>query len=138
MSMFSESLRAFLKPVVPFLDDPDVSEILINGHKEVWVERRGKLSRTEVTFTEEGLLAAARNMAQYVGRPLSDERPRLDARLPDGSRIHVVLPPIARRGTTVSIRKFFAERLTVEKLIQLGTMSRRLSRFFEAAVALRL
>ena len=126
--MFSESLRAFLKPVVPFLDDPDVSEILINGPREIWVEKRGKLHRTEVTFTEEGLLAAARNMAQYVGRPLTEERPRLDARLPDGSRIHVVLAPVARRGTTISIRKFFAEKLTVEKLIQLGSMTRRVAR----------
>ena len=138
MSMFSESLRAFLKPVVPFLDDPDVSEILINGPREVWVERRGKLYRTEATFTEEGLLAAARNMAQYVGRPLADERPRLDARLPDGSRIHVVLPPVARRGTTISIRKFFAEKLTLEKLVQLGSVTPRLARLLEACVGLRL
>ena len=138
MSMFSESLRAFLKPVVGFLDDPDVSEILINGPREVWVERRGKLHRTEATFTEEGLLAAARNMAQYVGRPLTDERPRLDARLPDGSRIHVVLAPVARRGTTISIRKFFAEKLTIEKLVELGSVTRRLARLLEAAVGLRL
>ena len=138
MSMFSESLRAFLKPVVGFLDDPDVSEILINGHREVWVERRGKLYRTDATFTEEGLLAAARNMAQYVGRPLTDERPRLDARLPDGSRIHVVLPPVARRGTTISIRKFFAEKLTVGKLVELGSMTPRLARLLEACVGLRL
>ena len=138
MTMFNDSLRAFLKPVVGFLDDPDVSEILINGPKEIWVERRGKLSRTEATFSEEGLLAAARNMAQYVGRPLSDEKPRLDARLPDGSRIHVVLPPVARRGTTISIRKFFAEKLTARKLIELGTVSKRLARFLEAAVGLRL
>src|SRR4051812_39010869 len=138
MSMFSESLRAFLKPVVPFLDDPDVSEILINGPREVWVEKHGKLHRTEVIFSEEGLLAAARNMAQYVGRPLTDERPRLDARLPDGSRIHVVLAPIARRGTTISIRKFFAEKLTVEKLIRLGSVTRRVARLLDAAVGLRL
>ena len=138
MSMFSESLRAFLKPVVGFLDDPEVSEILINGPREVWVERRGKLHRTEATFTEEGLLAAARNMAQYVGRPLTDERPRLDARLPDGSRIHVVLAPVARRGTTISIRKFFAEKLTIEKLVELGSVTRRLARLLEAAVGLRL
>jgi pilus assembly protein CpaF len=138
MSMFSESLRAFLKPVVPFLDDPDVSEILINGPKEIWVERRGKLHKTEVTFTEEGLLAAARNMAQYVGRPLTEERPRLDARLPDGSRIHVVLAPVARRGTTISIRKFFAETLTVEKLARLGSVTKRVARLLEAAVGLRL
>ena len=138
MSMFSESLRAFLKPVVPFLDDPEVSEILINGPKEVWVERRGKLHRTEIVFTEEGLLAAARNMAQYVGRPLTEERPRLDARLPDGSRIHVVLAPVARRGTTISIRKFFAEKLTVDRLIKLGSVTRRVARLLEAAVGLRL
>src|ERR1041384_4033574 len=103
MTMFNDSLRAFLRPVVGFLDDPEVSEILINGPKEIWIEKRGKLSRTEATFTEEGLLAAARNMAQYVGRPLSDERPRLDARLPDGSRIPVVLPPVGRNGTTGAI-----------------------------------
>ena len=138
MTMFSESLRAFLKPVVPFLDDPEVTEILINGPKEVWVEKRGKLQRTEAVFTEEGLLAAARNMAQYVGRPLTEERPRLEARLPDGSRIHVVLPPVARRGTTVSIRKFFAEKLTVDRLIGFGTVTRRLARLLEALVGLRL
>src|SRR5205807_3960134 len=138
MSMFSESLRAFLKPVVAFLDDPDVSEILINGPREVWVERHGKLHRTDATFTEEGLLAAARNMAQYVGRPLTDERPRLDARMPDGSRIHVVLPPIARRGTTISIRKFFAEKLTVERLVQFGTLTRRMARLLDAAVSQKL
>jgi pilus assembly protein CpaF len=138
MTMFSDSLRAFLKPVAAFLDDPEVSEILINGPREVWVERRGRLHRTEATFSEEGLLAAARNMAQYVGRPLSEERPRLDARLPDGSRIHVILAPVARRGTTVSIRKFFPDRLTAEKMLQMGSLTRRLARLLEAAVALRL
>ena len=138
MSMFSESLRAFLRPVVPFLDDPEVSEILINGPKEVWVERRGRLHRTGIVFTEEGLLAAARNMAQYVGRPLTEERPRLDARLPDGSRIHVVLPPVARRGTTISIRKFFAEKLTAERLVKLGSVTKKVARLLEATVGLRL
>ena len=111
--MFQESLRAFLKPVLQYLDDESVSEIMINGEKDVWIERKGRLYKTDCTFTEEGLLGAARNMAQFVGRPLTDERPRLDARLPDGSRIHVVLPPIARKGTTISIRKFFKDKLTV-------------------------
>lgn len=138
MTMFSESLRAFLKPVVPFLDDPEVSEVLINGPAEVWVESRGKLSRTRAAFSEEGLLAAARNMAQYVGRPLSEDRPRLDARLPDGSRIHVVLPPIARRGTTISIRKFFGEKLKPAQLIQFGSLSAAMARFLEAAIGLRV
>jgi pilus assembly protein CpaF len=138
MTMFNDSLRAFLKPVVGFLDDPEVSEVLINGPREVWVERKGKLHRTAATFSEEGLLAAARNMAQFVGRTLSDERPRLDARLPDGSRIHVVLSPIARRGTTLSIRKFFAERLLPAHLVGFGSISQAMARFLEAAIALRL
>jgi pilus assembly protein CpaF len=138
MSMFSDSLRAFLKPVVPFLDDPEVSEVLINGPREVWVERRGKLYPTDAVFTEEGLLAAARNMAQYVGRPLSEERPRLDARLPDGSRIHVVLPPVARRGTTISIRKFMGERLNVQKLLELRSLTPLMARFLQAVVGLEL
>src|SRR5438105_2657109 len=138
MTMFSESLRAFLKPVAAFLDDPEVSEILINGPREVWVERHGKLQRTEATFSEDGLLAAARNMAQYVGRPLTEERPRLDARLPDGSRIHVVLAPIARRGTTIAIRKFFPDRLTAAKLLTMGSLTPRLARLLEAIVGLRL
>src|SRR4051794_30666600 len=138
MSMFSESLRAFLKPVAPFLDDPDISEILINGPKEIWVERRGKLHRTEVSFTEEGLLAAARNMAQFVGRPLSEERPRLDARLPDGSRIHVVLAPVARNGTTVAIRKFSPDKLTVKDMIARGSMTEEAARFLEGAVVAKV
>ena len=109
MTMYSESLRAFLKPVLAYLDDDSVSEIMINAPDDIWIERRGRIYKTEARFTEEGLLGAARNMAQFVGRTLSDERPRLDARLPDGSRIHVVRPPIARRGTTMSIRKFSRE-----------------------------
>ncbi|MHC4816135.1 MAG: CpaF family protein, partial [Planctomycetota bacterium] len=134
MSIFSESLRAFLRPVLEYLDDPTVSEIMINGPDEVWVERRGCIERTPARFTDDGLLAAARNMAQFVGRPLSEEQPRLDARLPDGSRIHVVLPPLARCGTVVSIRKFHPGGLTVEQLIGYGSITREAARFVEVAV----
>jgi pilus assembly protein CpaF len=111
---------------------------LINGPEEVWIEKKGRLSRTEARFSEEGLLAAARNMAQYVGRPLTEERPRLDARLPDGSRIHVVLPPIARRGTTVSIRKFFPDRLKVSQLVEFGSVTPDLAKLLNALIGLRL
>ena len=134
MDMYGESLRAFLGPVVPFLDDRDVSEIMINGPEDIWVERKGLLTRTDARFTEDGLLAAARNMAQYVGRPLTDERPRLDARLPDGSRIHVILPPMARCGTVISIRKFFPGGLTVEELIGFGTITQEAARLLEVLV----
>jgi pilus assembly protein CpaF len=132
--MYAESLRAFLKPVVEYLDDERCTEILINGPEDVWVEMGGRLYRTDITFTEDGLLAAARNMAQFVGRPLGDDRPRLDARLPDGSRIHVILPPIARCGTTVSIRKFFPGGLAIEKLIEFGSTTQEMADFIESCV----
>ncbi len=138
MSMYSESLRAFLKPVLPYLDDEAVSEIMINGPEDVWIEKKGQVFKTEARFSEEGLLGAARNMAQFVGRPITDERPRLDARLPDGSRIHVVLPPIARKGTTISIRKFFKDKLTIDSLIKFGSITPQMARLIDAAVQTKL
>ncbi len=137
-SMYTESLRAFLKPVLHYLDDESVTEIMINGPTDIWIERKGKISKSEAFFSEEGLLGAARNMAQFVGRPLTDERPRLDARLPDGSRIHVVLPPIARKGTTISIRKFFKDKLTVDRLVSFGSIVPAMVRTIEAAVIVKL
>ncbi|MHB8417783.1 MAG: ATPase, T2SS/T4P/T4SS family [Myxococcales bacterium] len=136
-SLFADSLRSFLKPIVPFLDDEAVSEVMVNGPEDIWIEKKGKLIKTEARFTEEGVNAAARNMAQFVGRPLSDERPRLDARLPDGSRIHVVMAPIARKGTTISIRKFFKDKLTIDKLIEFGSMTPEMAHFIDACVVLK-
>jgi pilus assembly protein CpaF len=138
MTMYSESLRAFLKPVLPYLDDAAVSEIMINGPTDIWIEKKGKLTKVDATFTEEGLLGAARNIGQFVGRILSDERPRLDARLPDGSRIHVVLPPIARKGTTISIRKFFKDKLTPQSLVNFGSITPPMIRVIESAVMVKL
>lgn len=138
MTMYTESLRAFLKPVLPYLDDPAVSEIMINGPEDVWIEKKGRLTRTDSKFSEEGLLGAARNMAQFVGRVLSEERPRLDARLPDGSRIHVVLPPIARKGTTISIRKFFKDKLTIDALIKYQSMTTQMARLIDAGIHTKL
>lgn len=138
MSMYSESLRAFLKPINAFLDDDSVTEVMINAPDEIWIERGGKVFRTDAKFTDEGLLAAARNIGQFVGRVLNDERPRLDARLPDGSRIHVVLPPVAKRGPVIAIRKFFQDKLGMEKLIGFGAATPQLARLIEAAVKLKL
>ena len=138
MTMYNESLRAFLKPILPYLDDESVSEIMINGPEDIWIERKGMLTKTDARFSEEGLLGAARNMAQFVGRLMNDERPRLDARLPDGSRIHVVLPPIARKGTTISIRKFFKDKLKPENLVAFGSITPAMVRVIEAAVRIKL
>ncbi|NOK34756.1 CpaF family protein [Corallococcus exercitus] len=138
MTMYTESLRAFLKPVLAYLDDESVSEIMINGPTDVWIERKGRLIKTDASFSDEGLLGAARNMAQFVGRPLSEERPRLDARLPDGSRIHVVIPPIARNGTTISIRKFFKDKLTIDSLLKFKSLTKPMARLIEAGIATKL
>lgn len=138
MTMYTESLRAFLKPVLPYLDDEAVSEIMINGPTDIWIEKKGMLTKVDATFSEEGLLGAARNMAQFVGRMLTDERPRLDARLPDGSRIHIVLPPIARKGTTISIRKFFKDRLKPQNLVEFGSITTDMVRLIEAAVMIKM
>ena len=134
MDMFAESLRAFLGPIVPYLDEPSVTEIMINGPNDIWIEQGGLLSRTNITFTEDGLLAAARNMAQFVGRPLGEEHPRLDARLPDGSRIHVVLPPMARCGTVIAIRKFHPGGLTIEDLVRFGSVTPEAATLLQAIV----
>jgi pilus assembly protein CpaF len=96
-----------------YLDDKGVSEILINGHQEIFVERKGKLERVPEFFpSEDDLRAAVNSIAQSVGRRIDDESPRLDARLPDGSRIAAVIPPMSRKGTTLSIRKFTNNKIS--------------------------
>ncbi|MBU1534830.1 CpaF family protein [Myxococcota bacterium] len=137
MDIYSESLKSFLEPVWRYVEDERISEILINGPDSVWVEMKGKLYKTKSKFTANGLLAAARNMAQYCGRVITDEKPRLDARLPDGSRIHVVLPPIARCGTIVSIRKFFPGGLTIDQMVEFGSISAEMAHFVEACVLVK-
>ncbi len=135
--VFEATIANFLAPVREFLDDSSVTEILVNGHKNIFIERKGKLVKTEAKFEDEGSLqAAARNIAQFVGRPLDDQNPTLDARLPDGSRVHVVLPPAARNGTTVAIRKFFKVTLTLKDLINYGSVSVDGARFIDVCVFL--
>ncbi len=111
--VFEETLLQFLAPIRPFLDDPAVSEIMINGPGQIFIERKGKLELTDVKFANrEALAAAMRNCAQYVGKHLDENRPILEGRLPDGSRIEALLPPVAPDGPSVSIRRFFKETLT--------------------------
>lgn len=113
----NDFLVLFLAPVREFLSDDNVSEILINGASQIYVERSGKLELTQAKFASEAqLMAAAANIAKSVDRILDEKHPDLDARLPDGSRVHVTIPPISRCGTIVSIRKFKRDMLTLEKL----------------------
>ena len=117
-------LVLFLEPIRRYLEDDDVSEILINGPAEVYIERGGKLRETDAAFASEpALRAAAANIAKSVGRQLDEAHPQLDARLPDGSRVHAVIPPLSRCGTVVAIRKFKRETLDAAKLLQYGSIS---------------
>lgn len=138
MGVFDQSIATFLAPIKAYLDDETVSEVLINGPREIWVERKGKLELVDAHFLDEtALQAAVRNIAQSVKRSIDAENPTLDARLPDGSRIHAVLPPSARKGTTVAIRKFSkAAEITFERLIGFGSISAAGAEFLTLCVAL--
>jgi len=135
LALQKASLRFLLSPVVSLLDDPSVSEIMINGARDIRVERGGKISRTDLHFASEAhLLAAARNLAQYVGKRISSDTSRFDARLPDGSRVHVVLPPTSRQGICVAIRKFQKSRMTLDALVQYGSITEEAREFVEICV----
>jgi pilus assembly protein CpaF len=124
VNVFESVLRTALLPVAPFLDDESVTEIAINGPGEVFIERKGQLSRTEATFdSRDALISALRIIAQYVGRPLDEQHPILEARMPDGSRVEALLPPVAPDGPAVSVRRFSKERLTLTKLLRFGALS---------------
>lgn len=130
-SNFKEVIERALAPVQEFLQDPGVSEVLINGPDQIFVERKGKLELTNAKFPDEDNLQAAINsIAQSVGRRINKDEPRLDARLPiiegspaSGSRIAAVLPPISRQGTVISIRKFTASKISPADYIKYGTIT---------------
>lgn len=122
--VFEETLLHFFAPIRPFLEDPTVSDIMINGPTQIYVERRGLLFLTEARFaSQEALMAALRNAAQFVGKHIDEQHPILEGRLPDGSRIEAVLPPAAPDGPAVSIRRFSKETLTVDRLVQFDAMT---------------
>ena len=132
-------LTMFLEPVKPWLDDPAVSEIMINGPRDIYIEKGGQLLKTDAVFpSEPALLAAANNIAKSVGRILNAEYPRLDARLPDGSRVHVVIPPLARCGTVVSIRKFRTDSLSPENLVAWHSISQEMLDYLKSLVQKRM
>ena len=136
-SVFKDTIKQNLGPVYKYLEDKSVSEILINGHQEVFVERKGKLERVAESFaSEDDLRAAVNSIAQSVGRRINDEEPRLDARLPDGSRIAAVIPPCSRKGTTLSIRKFTNNKISFADYIKLGAITEDGARFLDICMFL--
>ena len=122
--VFSATLLSFFDPVRRYLDDPSVTEVMINGPGKIYIERKGKLQKVEEVFPNvKSLYAALRNTAQYVGKHVDEERPLLEGRLPDGSRVAAVLPPAGNGGPYVAIRRFFGEKLTMQRLLQLDSIT---------------
>jgi len=136
-SVFADAIATLLAPISDLLKDPSVSEIMINGPFEIFIEKKGLVYRAPNKFPDdEALLAAFRAVAQSVGRVVDSDNPRLDARLPDGSRIAVVLPPMAKAGVTVAIRKFSEEKLGLKDLINFGSLSPDGARFLDCCMYL--
>jgi pilus assembly protein CpaF len=113
-----------LAPIRGLLNDESVNDILINGPQQVYVERKGKLENTGIAFASDAdVLAAAHSIAKEIGRTLDPNRPLLDARLPDGSRVNIIAPPLAVDGTSISIRKFSRTSITVDQMAEQGNVS---------------
>jgi len=128
-----------LGPLEPLLADKSISDILVNGPHNVYVERRGKLERTEVRFSDNRhLMGVIDRIVSAVGRRVDESSPMVDARLADGSRVNAIIPPLALDGPMLSIRRFAVELLTVEDLINLGSMTEAASKVLRAVVKNRM
>jgi pilus assembly protein CpaF len=122
-------------PLQELLNDPEISEIMVNGPKKVYVEKRGKIQLTDVTFVDEQhVLRVIDRIVAPLGRRIDESSPMVDARLPDGSRVNAVIRPIALCGPTISIRKFRKEGITIEDLIRFGSLTREMAEFLAACV----
>lgn len=128
-----------LGPLEPILADPTVSDILVNGAHSIYVERYGKLEQTDARFHDDAhLMNIIDRIVSRVGRRIDESSPMVDARLNDGSRVNVIIPPLAIDGPTLSIRRFPAERLDADKLVELGAMSATIRKLFDGVVRGRL
>ncbi len=128
-----------LGPLEPLLQDPTVSDILVNGARQVYVERKGKLKLTDVHFSNDRhLLNIIDRIVSGVGRRIDESSPMVDARLKDGSRVNVIIPPLALDGPTMSIRRFAVELLSIDDLVGLGSVSAELAQVLKAVVKGRL
>ena len=124
-----------LGPLEPLLEDPDISEIMVNGPSQVYVERRGRLELTSTVFRDsQHVMNVLSRIVSSVGRRIDEASPMVDARLADGSRVNAIIPPLALNGPTITIRKFSKTPYTVNDLIRFGSVSPKMTAFLEACV----
>lgn len=137
-AIYEASVGYFLSPIRAFLDDDTITEVMVNRFDKIFIERAGQIISTEARFeSEDALLSAVQNVSQWVGREINDEHPILDARLPDGSRVHAILPPGCRGGVCLTIRKFHRGGLSLDDLLRFGALSDSAREFLEVCVRLR-
>jgi pilus assembly protein CpaF len=130
-----ETILPFLRPIEHLILDPGISEIMVNAGSRIFIERNGELEAVDgIVLSEQALNAAVKNIARRLGDDISEERPILDSRLPDGSRVAAVLPPCSIDGITLTIRKFNARHFTMADLIENGTLSANTAEFLQAKV----
>ncbi|MCC6679615.1 MAG: CpaF family protein [Phycisphaeraceae bacterium] len=133
--IFAATIEHYLAPIRPYLDDVAVSEVMINSANEIYIEKDGRLIRTEARFADDLTYASAiNNILQFTGKTLSDDTPLIDARLPNGSRVHVAKAPCVRHGTVVTIRKFAKSMLDIDWLVELGTLTEQARQFLRLSV----
>jgi pilus assembly protein CpaF len=126
-------------PIQPLLDDPEISEVMVNGAKKVYIEKQGQLIRTDIAFDDEAhVLSVIERIILPLGRRVDADSPTVDARLPDGSRVNAVVRPVALDGPSITIRKFLKDKLSIAQLITLGTLNQSMAEFLRACVLARL
>lgn len=126
-------------PLQPLLEDETISEIMVNGAKNIYIERKGKLHRAPVTFeSDEHVSRIIDRIVAPMGRRIDESQPYVDARLPDGSRVNAVIPPLSLVGPVLTIRKFFKNPITIEQLIQFGSVTSEALQFMKACVEARM
>ena len=126
-------------PLEPYLRDADITEVMVNGFTDIWIERAGRIYKTEGAFNDEThLRRTIDKIVARVGRRVDESSPMVDARLPDGSRVNAVVPPLALDGSLLTIRKFAADPYLIEDLIGFGTVTRSVAEFLSACVRGRL
>jgi pilus assembly protein CpaF len=126
-------------PINPLLLDEDVSEVMVNGPKQVYCERKGKLVLTSIQFRDdEHVMSVIEKIVAPIGRRIDESSPMVDARLPDGSRVNAIIPPLALNGPTITIRKFSKDPFQIEDLVNFGTLTADMATFLDACVKARL
>jgi len=126
-------------PIQSLLADPDISEIMVCGPEQVYIEKNGKLEDTQIRFTDsDHVMRIITRILAPLGRRVDQETLMTDARLPDGSRVNIAIPPVAVDGPILTIRKFLESKLTIQQSIELGTITEHMAEFIEACVAARL